>query len=117
MCHVLIIEDDWLIGDHVAQLIARVGARSIDMAESEDQAVAHAMARPPGVIISDVHLRSGTGPGAVMRIVAQLGPIPVLFITGEPRQFRPPSADMTVLHKPVDDNTLVATFRSIAALP
>lgn len=117
MCHVLIIEDDWLIADHIAQLVEAAGASSIDMADAEDDAVRQAMAHPPEVIISDVNLGSrGTGPGAVGRIVAALGELPVIYITGEPRSFRPASSSSHVLHKPVEDRTVVATFRAIAPL-
>lgn len=59
MCHVLIIEDDWLIADHIAQLIEAAGASSIDMVDSEDDAFARASLRAPDVIISDVSLRKG----------------------------------------------------------
>jgi hypothetical protein len=67
--------------------------------------------------ISDVNLGSGgTGPAAVERIVAELGECPLLFVTGEPRAFKPASPAMHILHKPVDDRTFVATFRAIAPL-
>ena len=113
MCHVLIIEDEWLIADHVALRVEAAGAVSVEVAESEDEAVARALARPPDVIISDVHLAAGTGPGAVERIVATLGPVPVVFMTGEPRAFRPGAPATAVLHKPVDDRLLDATLRAI----
>lgn len=116
MCHVLIIEDDWIIADHIAQLVETAGAMSIDMAVTEDEAVTHALARPPAVIVSDVSLAAGTGPSAVARIIVKIGRIPVLFVTGEPRGFQPSSPDMMVLHKPVDDRRLMETFREIAPL-
>jgi two-component system, response regulator PdtaR len=116
MCHVLIIEDDWFIADHIAQLVEAAGALSIDMADNEDDAVAQALVRPPAVIISDVNLGSGNGPAAVVRIIAALGELPVMFVTGEPRAFQAHSPHTPVLHKPVDDRTLTATFRSIAPL-
>ena len=114
MCHVLIIEDDWLIADHIAQLVESAGAVTIDMADCEEDAVAQALARRPAVIIADVTLAAGTGPAAVDRITAQAGEIPVLFVTGEPRAFRPRATSMRVLHKPVDDRLLIATFRAVA---
>jgi two-component system, response regulator PdtaR len=114
MCHVLIIEDDWLIADHVAQLVETAGALSVDVATSEEEAVACAFRRSPDVIISDVSLSEGSGPAAVARIRARLGVTPVMFVTGEPQGFKPPNPDMLVLHKPVEDRTLVATFKTIA---
>ena len=117
MCHVLIIEDDWLIADHICQLVERAGATSVDMADTEDDAVAQALDHRPDVIISDVDLKAGgNGPDAVQRIVVTLGEIPVMFVTGEPRSFRSRSSATQVLHKPVNDLTLVAAFRAIAPL-
>lgn len=114
MCHVLIIEDDWIIADHIAQLVETAGAVSTDIAATEDEAVDRALHRPPAVIVSDVNLRSGTGPSAIVRISAELGRIPVMFVTGEPRGFQPSAPDMPVLHKPVDDRILMEAFRAIA---
>jgi two-component system, response regulator PdtaR len=115
MCHVLIIEDDWLIADHVAQLLEAAGALSVDMAGTEDHAVEQALARSPDVIVSDVNLgRGGTGPAAVTRIVETLGDRPVIFITGEPQGFQPPSPAMRVLHKPVEDQLIVSAFQAVA---
>jgi CheY-like chemotaxis protein len=117
MCHVLIIEDDWLIADHIAQLVEAAGASSIDMVDSEDDAFAKASLRAPEVIISDVSLgKGGHGPTAVQRIIAMIGERPVLFVTGEPRDFRPQSSSMRVLHKPVEDHVLAAAFREVALL-
>jgi two-component system, response regulator PdtaR len=117
MCHVLIIEDDWIIADHIAQLVETAGAVSTDMAATEDEAVDQAFRRPPTVIVSDVNLGAGTGPAAVARIIAELGHIPVMFVTGEPRGFQPSSPDTPVLHKPVDDRMFMETFRAIAPAP
>ncbi|MET0240786.1 MAG: response regulator [Sphingobium sp.] len=116
MCHVLIIEDDWIIADHIALLVQSAGAMSIDMAATEEEAVSRAQAHRPAVIVSDVSLQQGLGPSAVARIIAMLGEVPVMFVTGEPRSFQPVSPDMPVLHKPVDDRMLVATFKAIAPL-
>lgn len=116
MCHVLIIEDDWIIADHIASLVEAAGALTIDMAMTEDEAVMRAQAHPPAVIVSDVTLGQGLGPSAVARIIAVMGQVPVMFVTGEPRGFQPPSPEMRVLHKPVDDKMLVATFKAIAPL-
>jgi two-component system, response regulator PdtaR len=117
MCHVLIIEDDWIIADHIAELVELAGALSVDLAATEEEAVAQARERPPAVIVSDVSLRDGLGPSAVARIAAELGPIPVMFVTGEPLAYRPAPKDAPVLHKPVDDQVLKATFKAIARLP
>jgi two-component system, response regulator PdtaR len=117
MCHVLIIEDDWLIADHIAMLVETAGALSTELAATEDEAVSCALNRRPAVIVSDVTLRAGLGPSAVARIIAEVGNVPVMFVTGEPRAFRPASADIPVLHKPFEDRLLITTFKSIKPVP
>lgn len=115
MCHVLVIEDDWLIAHHICSLIEDAGALSVALAATEDDAVAAAIATQPAVIVSDVDLHGkGTGPSAVMRIIDAIGVRPIMFVTGEPRPFKPPQPEMTVLYKPVDDELLMATFKIIA---
>lgn len=114
MCHVLINEDDWIIAEHIALLVEAAGAPSVDMATTEDEAVARALDRLLAVIVSDVTLGAGLGPSAAARICAELGEIPVMFVTGEPRTFQPASPHIPVLHKPLDDQVLVATFKALA---
>jgi two-component system, response regulator PdtaR len=114
MCHVLIIEDDWLIADHIQQLVERAGASSIDMASTEEEAVALAGARAPAVIISDVNLAEGSGPVAFSRICSAIGDVPVMFVTGEPESSHARLPKALVLAKPVPDDILVSAFRSLA---
>lgn len=116
MCHVLIIEDDWLLSDHVAQLVEAAGATSIDMVSGEDEAVAAARGNPPDVIISDVTLIQGRGPIAVQRIVDELGPRAVMYVTGTPELCHPCAPEAPLLVKPVPDDELTAAFRALAQL-
>lgn len=116
MCHVLIIEDDWLIADHIAQLLEGAGALSADMAASEQEAVDRAVAHPPAVIISDISLIEGTGPDAVKRIIEAIGRTPVVYVTGEPASSLPIGSGIKVVNKPFEDGVLVATFLSVAPL-
>jgi CheY-like chemotaxis protein len=116
MCHVLIIEDNWMIADHVAHIATSAGATSIDQAYTEKEAVAAALAHPPGVILSDVHLIEGTGPLAVSAIRQQLGDLPVIFITATPDACEPCGYAAAVLTKPVSAGPLMREFRRVAPL-
>lgn len=89
MCHVLIIEDDWLIAEHIVQLVKDAGATSTAQADTQDSAIEAARRQRPEIILSDVRLISGTGPLAVQAILAELGQIPVIFITGSPEDCTP----------------------------
>ena len=114
MCHVLIIEDEWLIAEYVEQLARDAGATSVDTADCQRDAIEAADKRTPEIILSDVNLRTGTGPCAVAAIQGNLGPIPVIFITGTPDDCRPCAPPGIVLTKPIQPTVLIEAFRRLA---
>jgi CheY-like chemotaxis protein len=114
MCHVLVIEDEYMIADHIADVVTAAGATSVVHAETEADAIAEARARRPEIIMSDVKLLDGTGPAAVERILAELGPIPVIFVTGTPEDCRPCEPPAVVLGKPIIEAEITAHFRRLA---
>lgn len=116
MCHVLVIEDDWMIAEYVAAVARVAGATSVDMADTQHGAVAAAHQRLPGIILSDVNLLEGTGPRAVEAILEEMGPIPVIFITGTPEACVPCDPPHVIMGKPVNPGSLTETFRQLAPL-
>lgn len=116
MCHVLIIEDERNIAHYLAELVSQVGATSVMTAATEADAIQAARARTPDIILSDVQLSAGTGPLAVQAITAELGPIPVIFITGAPEVCHPREAAALVLSKPVNVRRLLDAFQQMAGL-
>lgn len=114
MCHVLIIEDEWLIAEHLTDLAERAGATSVATACTEDEAVQAAHAHTPDIILSDVNLLVGTGPCAVRTITSALGRIPVIFITGTPEACHPREASSVILHKPINAAGVMDAFRRLA---
>lgn len=110
MCHVLIIEDEPFIAISIQMMLEDEGATSFDIAVTEAEAIDFAMAHRPDLITSDVQLLEGTGPHAVERICEQLGPVPVIFISGTPEECHPCEPPGVILSKPVDERTLRATF-------
>jgi DNA-binding NtrC family response regulator len=114
MCHVLIIEDEWLIAEHLSYLAEEAGATSTSIASTEDGAVAAAYERTPDMILSDVKLLAGTGPGAVQTIMSTIGRIPVIFITGTPDACQPCEPPAVILLKPIDAARVIETFRRLA---
>lgn len=114
MCHVLIIEDEWLIAEHLSDLVEQAGATSIVTACTEDEAVQAAQERTPDIIFSDVILLAGTGPRAVQKILTELGRIPVIFITGTPEACQPCEPSSVILDKPIDPPRVIETFRRLA---
>ena len=116
MCHVLIIEDEWLIAEHIEQIARDAGATSIMAADCEADAVEAANSRTPEIILSDVNLLTGTGPCAVATILATLGQIPVIFITGTRQDCVPCGSAAVILDKPIKPQLLTETFRRMAPL-
>jgi CheY-like chemotaxis protein len=115
MCHVLIIEDEPLIAMTLQSLTEENGATSTDIVDTEVDAIRSAARRTPDVIISDVNLRSGTGPDAVAAIRSASGPVPVIFITAMPRDSLKTSARDQVLGKPIDELSIARAFRQARA--
>lgn len=114
MCHVLVIEDDFLIADYIIQLVEAAGATSISQAMTQQEAIEQARVRRPKIILSDVQLIEGTGPLAVRAIRAELGAIPVIFVTGTPEACKPYEAPAVVLTKPICEREIAHHFRQLA---
>lgn len=115
MCHALVIEDEPLIADYVADLACMGGATSFSIAVSEAEAVQAARVSLPDVILSDVDLKTGgTGPAACAAIRAEFGEIPVIFITGTPEQCEPCDYAAAILAKPITAHHVVSAFRDVA---
>lgn len=112
MCHVLIIEDNPIIANGLADLAIEAGATSTNVAASPDEALVSALAHHPAVLFSDVQIIDGTGPEAANAIRHRLGLIPVIFITALPHACRNVSA-AAVLLKPVARQQLFAVFEAL----
>jgi len=114
MCHVLVIEDEPMIAMLLQDILEEGGATSFAFAATEQDAVQLAMQHRPEVIASDVHLLEGTGPHAVQRIHAELGEVPVMFITATPSDCRPCDPPGIVLTKPINLREVLAAFQQLA---
>ena len=115
MCHVLIIEDDWLIADYVEHLARGAGATSIEIVDCPADAVQSAAGQRPQIILSDVNLRSGTEPMAVHIIKETWGAIPVIFITATPQECAPCDVQAVILTKPLSPQSSTETLRRLAS--
>jgi CheY-like chemotaxis protein len=117
MCHVLIIEDEPMIAMAIEMMVEEEGATSWDVAVTQDEAIAAALAHPPDIITSDVRLIAGTGPLAVAEIAARLGKRPVIYVTGNPEGCTPCAPSSVVLIKPVSGPLFRQAFREAVAMP
>jgi hypothetical protein len=64
-------------------------------------------------VTSDVRLAIGNGPLAVQAIIAEYGPIPVIFITGNPEECKVGAPPGIVMSKPVNTRLLIAAFQEL----
>ena len=113
MSHVLVIEDNWFSACNNVELALQAGATSCSMAATQKDAVAQAHLRWPDIILSDVHLREGTGTLAVQQIIDELGRVPVIFITAWPERCKPCEPPTVVLTKPVQVSRFAGLFNNM----
>jgi CheY-like chemotaxis protein len=115
--HALIIEDEIVIALEVENLLADLGFQSFDWADSPDRALALAKNHRPDLITADIRIVDGTGIEAVQAIKAALGPVPVVYVTGNVDMLYDEEAP-TVVEKPIAPAALAAAceqvFRSAA---
>lgn len=115
--HALIIEDEILIALEVENLLAEIGFETFDWADSPARALACAQGRKPDLITADIRIIGGTGIEAVRAIRAAVGPVPVVYVTGNIDMLRDQGSS-TVVEKPIAPAALAAAcehvFRSAA---
>lgn len=113
MCHVLIIEDDVIAVSDIQATLSSAGAISFSVAMSAEEALQAARSMKPDVITADVMLGDSSGVEAARSIQAELGQLPVIFITETPDECQGCDLAM-VIEKPFDAAHLADLFRSVA---
>ena len=108
--HALIIEDESLIAMAIEDALRDCGFTSFDVAVSADEAVAAAARKCPDLITADVELRPGCGIAAVQSICSER-PIPVVFITGSPREVRIRMPGHRLVEKPFSAECIMDATR------
>lgn len=98
--HALIIEDEILIAFEVQGVLEELGFDSFDLASSPLEALAAARAHRPDLITADLRIVGGTGLEAVEAITAQMGEIPVVYVTANAELLRDRRAP-AVVEKPI----------------
>src|ERR1700748_252282 len=82
--HALIIEDEMLIALEVESLLHDFGFESCDIVDNPSDALKSALAHRPDLVTADMRILGGTGVDAVTAITEQLGPVPHIYVTGNP---------------------------------
>ena len=107
-----IIEDDYLIGQALQDILESIGFDQFSFARSEDAAVMGSADQHIDLITADVRLLPGDGVAAVEAICGERN-IPVIFITGYADELKERAPDATVVQKPVNREELIATVREV----
>lgn len=110
--HAFIIEDEYLIGQALQDMLERQGFSKFSFARSEDAAVMGANKLDIDLITADIRLMPGDGLKAVEAILAKRA-VPVLFITGYREELAERAPYATVLQKPVNEEQLAAAVREL----
>ncbi len=112
---VLIVEDEGMIALLYSEVLASLGHETSAIASTEDEAVESARTSKPDLMILDMHLKEGSGIGAVRRILAGSF-IPHIFVSGV--ALRDGASDPRAIHllKPFNEAQLVRAIDQAVAL-
>lgn len=103
--HAFIIEDEYLIGKSLQDMLEALGFNRFSFARSEDAAIMGAADQEFDLITADVRLLPGDGVTAVEAIRGQRH-IPVIYITAYAEELRDRVPDAIVVQKPVKPDML-----------
>lgn len=113
---VMIVEDNRLIAELLAELVDAMGHDVCAVESSESGSVAAARRLRPDLMIVDAHLLEGSGIGAVEAITRDVH-IPHIFVSGDACAVRLLKPRATVLQKPYFEQDLRLAIRSALATP
>lgn len=84
---VMVIEDEAIIAMDIVDIVTGIGHSVTGVARTRDAAIALAKKERPDLILSDIQLAdNSSGIDAVNAILADLGDVPVIFITAFPER-------------------------------
>lgn len=113
--HALIIEDEMLIALEVESLLHDFGFDSCDIADNPADAMRCALAHKPDFVTADVRIFGGTGIDAMRAITAELGPIPHVYVTGNPDMIAGQTS-APIVDKPLSRRALAAACERAGAI-
>jgi CheY-like chemotaxis protein len=113
--NILVVEDDAMIGELLAEVIVELGHMVCAIVATEIGAVAAAAWHKPDLMIVDAQLGYGSGIAAVETILRD-GPVPHLFVSGNIAKVLALRPWAVALQKPYTEAALlVAMKRALAA--
>lgn len=103
-----------LIALEVEALLHDFGFDSCDIADNPADAVKYALAHKPDLVTADVRILNGTGVEAMEAITLQLGPIPHIYVTGNPDMLAGQTS-APIVDKPLSRRALAAACQKACA--
>lgn len=103
--HVLIVEDELVIGLGMQALLEPLGYSSFAFASTGMQAMEQVRLRRPDLVTVDVGLLDGDGVSAATAIVREQPGVPIVFVTGDPASAAA-FPGVVVVEKPVGEADL-----------
>ena len=114
--HAFIIEDEYLIGKSLQDMLEVLGFNHFSFARSEDAAIMGAGDQVFDLITADVRLLPGDGVTAVEAIRARRN-VPVIYLTAYAEELRDRVPDAIVVQKPVKPDALASAVRAAMRNP
>ena len=104
-----------LIALEVESLLHDFGFDTCDIVDNPEDAVRCAIAHKPDLVTADVRILGGTGIDALNAITAELGPIPHIWVTGNPDMIAGHTS-APIVDKPLSRRALAAACERACAL-
>ena len=113
--NVLLVEDDAILAELLAELLADLGHCVCAIEATQDGAIAAAARHKPNLMIVDAQLRRGDGLAAVKTILRD-GPVAHIFVSGDVAKVLALRPNAVALQKPYTEAALQAAMaRALAA--
>lgn len=109
---VLVVEDDNMIGDLLAEMLGVMGHGVCAVEATEADAVTAAMRCRPDLMIVDVRLGEGSGITAVDEIL-RAGPVPHVFVSGDISKVQALKPGAVALQKPYREADLAHAIQRV----
>lgn len=117
MLRILIVEDDFMIGVHLAEMLEDMGHEVCAVETTEADAIAAADRCHPDLMIVDAFLRTGSGISAV-ETICRTRKVPHVFVSGDPASVKAVMPAAVVVEKPFRPEALTRAIHGmIGGLP
>jgi CheY-like chemotaxis protein len=80
---IVIVEDESIAALHLAKRLRTLGYQVVALAKSGPQAIEHALARRPHVVLMDIHLHGSMDGIDAARHIQAAAPIPVIYMSAQ----------------------------------